>query len=62
MNESTAQQEWYRVAAYAKLCGGHGARVTEVEKLAETIDKALQFKGPALVEIITDADLIQVSY
>jgi len=45
-------------AAYAKLCGGHGARVTEVEKLAETIDKALQFKGPALVEIITDADLI----
>jgi pyruvate oxidase len=45
-------------AAYAKLCGGHGARVTEAEKLAEAIDKALQFKGPALVEIITDADLI----
>lgn len=58
MNESTAQLEWYRVASYAKLCGGHGARVTEAEKLTEAIDKALQFKGPALVEIITDADLI----
>jgi thiamine pyrophosphate-dependent acetolactate synthase large subunit-like protein/nitrite reductase/ring-hydroxylating ferredoxin subunit len=45
-------------AAYAKLCGGHGVRVTEAEKLTEAIDKALQFKGPALVEIITDADLI----
>ena len=45
-------------AAYAKLCGGHGARVTEPEKLGEVLDKALQFKGPALVEIITDADLI----
>jgi thiamine pyrophosphate-dependent acetolactate synthase large subunit-like protein len=33
-------------------------RVTEAEKLTEAIDKALQFKGPALVEIITDADLI----
>ena len=62
MNESTAQLEWYRVAAYTNLCGGHGVRVTEVEKLTETIDKALQFKGLALVEIITDADLIQVSY
>ena len=45
-------------AAYAKLCGGHGVRVTEPEKLAEELDKTLQFKGPALVEIITDADLI----
>jgi thiamine pyrophosphate-dependent acetolactate synthase large subunit-like protein/nitrite reductase/ring-hydroxylating ferredoxin subunit len=45
-------------AAYAKLCGGHGVRVTEPEKLAEALNKALQFKGPALVEIITDADLI----
>ena len=45
-------------AAYAKLCGGHGVRVTEAEKLGEALDKALQFKGPALIEIITDADLI----
>jgi thiamine pyrophosphate-dependent acetolactate synthase large subunit-like protein/nitrite reductase/ring-hydroxylating ferredoxin subunit len=37
-------------AAYAKLCGGHGVRVTEAEKLTEAIDKALQFKGPALVD------------
>ncbi len=31
MNESTAQLEWYRFAAYAKLCGGHWARVTEAD-------------------------------
>lgn len=62
MSESTVQLEWYRVAAYAKLCGGHGVRVTEAEKLAEAIDTAQQYKGPALVEMITDADLIQVSY
>ena len=44
MNASTTQPEWYRV--------------TEAKKLGEVIDKAIQFKGPALVEIITDADLI----
>jgi len=45
-------------AAYAKLCGGHGVRVTEADKIATALDKALAYKGPALVEIITDADLI----
>jgi thiamine pyrophosphate-dependent acetolactate synthase large subunit-like protein len=45
-------------AAYAKLCGGYGARVNEAGKLRTALDKALQFKGPALVEIVTDADLI----
>lgn len=45
-------------AAYAKLCGGHGTRVTDPEKLAGSLKAALEFKGPALVEIITDADLI----
>ena len=35
MSESAAQLEWYRFAAYAKLCGGYGVRVTEAEKLTD---------------------------
>lgn len=45
-------------AAFARLCGGHGERVTEAGKLQEAIKKALAFKGPALVEVMSDADLI----
>lgn len=45
-------------AAYARLCGGSGERVTEADKLDEAIKKALAHKGPALVEIMTDAELI----
>ena len=45
-------------SAYAKLCGGHGIRVTKIEQLRPALDEALARKGPALVEIITDVDLI----
>ena len=45
-------------AAFAKLCGGKGIRVTKVEQLGPALDDALAHAGPALVEIITDADLI----
>jgi thiamine pyrophosphate-dependent acetolactate synthase large subunit-like protein len=45
-------------AAYAKLCGGHGARVTDPAKLDEVLEQALLHEGPALVEIMTDAELI----
>ena len=45
-------------AAYAKLCGGKGIKVTNVEQLESAIGEALAYPGPALVEIITDADLI----
>ena len=45
-------------SAYAKLCGGYGIRVTKPEKLRAALDEALAHNGPALVEIITDADLI----
>jgi len=45
-------------AAFAKLCGGHGEKVTSADKLDDAIRKALDHPGPALVEIITDADLI----
>ena len=45
-------------AAYAKLCGAFGERVTKPEKLDQAVGKALAHKGPALVEIISDPDLI----
>ncbi len=45
-------------AAYANLCGGKGFKVTSAEKLRPAIEKALAHRGPSLVEIITDADLI----
>ncbi|WP_282608835.1 thiamine pyrophosphate-binding protein [Pelagibius sp. Alg239-R121] len=45
-------------SAYARLCGGKGIRVTDAEELDSEIAKALAFEGPALVEIITDAELV----
>ena len=45
-------------AAYAKLCGGKGIHVTKEEQIEAALKDALAHSGPALVEIITDADLI----
>jgi thiamine pyrophosphate-dependent acetolactate synthase large subunit-like protein len=45
-------------AAYAKLCRGFGTRVTKHEKLRAALEEALAYSGPALVEIITDAELV----
>ncbi len=45
-------------AAFAKLCGGYGIRVKKPDKLGAALDEALAHNGPALVEILTDADLI----
>ncbi|MEP4196236.1 MAG: thiamine pyrophosphate-binding protein [Aliishimia sp.] len=45
-------------ATFARLCGGQGVKVTEVDKLEEAIKDALAHKGPALVEIMTDANLV----
>ena len=45
-------------ATYAKLCGGKGFRVTKAEQLQKAIEDGLNHAGPALVEIISDADLI----
>ena len=45
-------------AAFAELCGGHGIRVSQVEELKSALSAALSHSGPALVEIITDPDLI----
>ncbi len=45
-------------AAFARLCGGHGVKVTAAEQLESAIAEALAVDGPALVEIMTDADLV----
>jgi len=43
---------------YADLCGAKGIRVTDKESLDEALATALAHKGPALVEILTDAELV----
>ncbi len=45
-------------ATFARLCGGHGVKVTDPADLRLAIQEALDHKGPALVEIMTDADLV----
>jgi pyruvate oxidase len=45
-------------AAFARLCGGHGTKVTKTDAIGPALKEALAYDGPALVEIITDADLV----
>ncbi len=45
-------------AAYAELCGGKGIRVTDAAELEDALRQAIAHEGPALVEIITDAELV----
>jgi thiamine pyrophosphate-dependent acetolactate synthase large subunit-like protein len=43
---------------YARICGAHGIRVTDREQLDAAISQALAYDGPAMVEVITDPDLV----
>jgi pyruvate oxidase len=45
-------------AEYARLCGALGIRVTTAEELDDALQTALAHHGPALVEVITDPELI----
>ncbi|MEO9515072.1 MAG: thiamine pyrophosphate-binding protein [Paracoccaceae bacterium] len=45
-------------AAFAKICGAHGEKVVTSDKIEDALKKALDVDGPALVEIMTDADLV----
>jgi pyruvate oxidase len=45
-------------SSYAKLCGGFGVRVKTADDLEGAIQNALNFNGPAIVEIMSDAELI----
>lgn len=41
-------------ADYANNCGGFGIRVIKREELEDAVKRALEYNGPALVEIISD--------
>ncbi len=43
---------------FAKNCGGHGRRVTERDELRVAIREALDYDGPAMVEVMADSELI----
>jgi thiamine pyrophosphate-dependent acetolactate synthase large subunit-like protein/CDGSH-type Zn-finger protein/nitrite reductase/ring-hydroxylating ferredoxin subunit len=45
-------------AEFAKSCGGLGIRVSEVGALENAIKEALNYEGPAIVEVMTDSELI----
>ena len=45
-------------ATLARLCGGHGERVTDPKKLRAAIRRGLDENGPAIVEVMTDAELV----
>ncbi len=45
-------------AAYAQLCGALGVRVTDRTELDDALAAAFAHDGPALVEVVTDPDLI----
>ncbi len=43
---------------YAELCGALGIRVAQAGDLDDALARALAYDGPALVEVMTDPDLI----
>jgi len=45
-------------AEYARICGAHGIRVEAARDLADALGAAFAHDGPALVEVMTDADLV----
>jgi thiamine pyrophosphate-dependent acetolactate synthase large subunit-like protein len=45
-------------ASYAKLCGGFGVRVKTADELRAAIQQGLDYEGPAIVEVVSDVELI----
>jgi len=45
-------------AEYATICGALGLRVTAADELDAALERALAHDGPAIVEVMTDAELI----
>jgi pyruvate oxidase len=45
-------------AEYARVCGAHGERVEHARDLDAALAAAFAHNGPALVEVMTDADLV----
>jgi thiamine pyrophosphate-dependent acetolactate synthase large subunit-like protein len=45
-------------AAFARLCGAHGSKVTAGGDVEAALAEALAIEGPALVEVMSDAELV----
>ena len=45
-------------ARYAELCGALGIRVTQLEELDDSLERALAHDGPSMVEVVADAELV----
>ena len=45
-------------AAFANLCGARGFSVERIDQLGPTLEAALRYDGPALVDIVADAALL----
>ncbi len=45
-------------AAFARLCGGHAEKIANAKEIDAAISAALEIEGPALVEFMTDAELV----
>ena len=45
-------------AEYARLCGAHGVHVAEANELQPALREALAHEGPALVQVVSDPELI----
>ena len=43
---------------YAEICGAFGVRVTRAQDLDDALREAVAYQGPALVEVMSDPDLI----
>jgi pyruvate oxidase len=43
---------------FARSCGGMGVRVTSQSELVDALRQAIAHNGPALVEVMTDAELV----
>ncbi len=45
-------------SAFARLCGAHGSKVTKGSDVEAALTEALAVDGPAVVEIMSDAELV----
>ena len=45
-------------SAFARNCGAFGVRVTDASRLDAALADAAAYAGPAMVEVMTDPDLI----
>jgi thiamine pyrophosphate-dependent acetolactate synthase large subunit-like protein len=45
-------------AEYARICGAFGVRVTSIDELDDALVAAIAHEGPALVEVLTDPELV----